>query len=148
VALPGHGTPAALGLLVAEQIDYLTGSRGLVREALAAGPFDDAARARVAAASAAQHPGWPVVVAGARPAGPDRSRRRARAARMSARVAIGAGAGMGLAVAQGFARKVSRARFRAQGFAIGLIARRGLGSRPPTSPTPRRLLAGWVSPKC
>jgi glyoxylase-like metal-dependent hydrolase (beta-lactamase superfamily II) len=62
VALPGHGTPAALGLLAAEQSDYLAGFRGLVREALAAGVFDDAARARVAAASAAQHPGWPVVV--------------------------------------------------------------------------------------
>jgi glyoxylase-like metal-dependent hydrolase (beta-lactamase superfamily II) len=62
VALPGHGTPASVALLAAEQIDYLSAFRGLVRDALAAGPFDDAARARVAAASAAQHPGWPVVV--------------------------------------------------------------------------------------
>jgi glyoxylase-like metal-dependent hydrolase (beta-lactamase superfamily II) len=62
VALPGHGTPALLSLLAAEQVDYLSTFRGLVRNALAAGPFDDAARAGVVAATEARFAGWPAVV--------------------------------------------------------------------------------------
>jgi glyoxylase-like metal-dependent hydrolase (beta-lactamase superfamily II) len=62
IALPGHGTPAALSLLAAEQVDYLSTFRGFVRQELAAGAFDDAARARVVAATEARFAGWPTVV--------------------------------------------------------------------------------------
>jgi glyoxylase-like metal-dependent hydrolase (beta-lactamase superfamily II) len=63
VALPGHGTPAALGLLTAEQTDYLAQFRGLVRGELAqASALDDAARIRIAGATRALFPGWPTVV--------------------------------------------------------------------------------------
>lgn len=63
VALPGHGTPAALALLAAEQAEYLHHFRGQVRDALGTRPaLDDAARARVVAATEQRYAGWPVVV--------------------------------------------------------------------------------------
>jgi glyoxylase-like metal-dependent hydrolase (beta-lactamase superfamily II) len=62
VALPGHGTPAAVGLLAAEQAEYLGAFRGLVRARLGEGAWTEAARARVVAEAEATWPGWPVVV--------------------------------------------------------------------------------------
>lgn len=62
VALPGHGTPAAIGLLVAEQAEYLGAFRDLVRARLREGAWTEAARARVVAEAEGTWPGWPVVV--------------------------------------------------------------------------------------
>jgi glyoxylase-like metal-dependent hydrolase (beta-lactamase superfamily II) len=63
VALPGHGTPAALSLLATEQAEYLNHFRGFVRDALGNRPaLDDAGRARVVAATEERYAGWPVVV--------------------------------------------------------------------------------------
>jgi glyoxylase-like metal-dependent hydrolase (beta-lactamase superfamily II) len=62
VALPGHGTPAAIGLLAAEQAEYLGAFRGLVRDRLREGAWTEAARVRVVAEAEATWPGWPVVV--------------------------------------------------------------------------------------
>ncbi|WP_158639239.1 MBL fold metallo-hydrolase [Elioraea rosea] len=62
VALPGHGTPAAFGLLAAEQVDYLSAFRGMVRERLRDGAWSEAARARVVAEAEETWPGWPTVV--------------------------------------------------------------------------------------
>lgn len=62
VALPGHGTPASLALLAAEQADYLSAVRGAVRERLREGAWGEAARARVVAEIEAAYPGWPAVV--------------------------------------------------------------------------------------
>jgi glyoxylase-like metal-dependent hydrolase (beta-lactamase superfamily II) len=62
VALPGHGTPAAIGLLAEDQAAYLGTFRGLVQGRLRAGAWTEAARAAVAAEAEATWPGWPVVV--------------------------------------------------------------------------------------
>jgi glyoxylase-like metal-dependent hydrolase (beta-lactamase superfamily II) len=62
IALPGHGTPASLALLAADQADYLSAFRGMVREKLREGAWTEAARTRVVAEAEAAWPGWPAVV--------------------------------------------------------------------------------------
>jgi glyoxylase-like metal-dependent hydrolase (beta-lactamase superfamily II) len=62
VALPGHGTPASAALLAADQADYLSAFRGMVRARLRDGAWSAAAQARVVAEAEATWPGWPAVV--------------------------------------------------------------------------------------